>query len=87
MPNVVQDVINNSYSNEPVKIFVGDADEFFCESYEGEKRNYVWVNYRIDEKTIQEVSAGKFDTIEEAEVFAETLKADFEKYNVEAVIV
>lgn len=87
MPNVVQDVINTSYSNEPVKIFVGDADEFFCDARDDEKRNYVWVNYRIDEKTTQEVSAGKFDTIEEAEAFAETLKADFEKYNVEAMIV
>lgn len=87
MPNVVQDVINNSYSNEPVKIFVGDIDEFYCEARDDEIRHYVWVNYRIDENAIEDLVAGKFNTIGEAESFARTLKDDFEKYDVEAVIV
>lgn len=87
MTNVVQNVINTSYSNEPVKIFIGDVDEFYCEARNDEIRNYVWVNYRIDENAIEDLVAGKFNTIGEAESFARNLREDFKKYDVEAVIV
>lgn len=56
------------------QIFVGDIDEFYCDSVDGDQR---WAVWSVDLLTTERL-LGRFDTEEEAEDFAQEVRNGME---------
>lgn len=64
-------------SNANIGIIVGDADEYYMDAYDGDVRNFVWINYmsQLSEAVaIREKFIARFNSFEVAEHFAISLR-------------
>jgi hypothetical protein len=81
----IKGVVDNN-ANANIGIIVGDADDYYMDAYDGDTRNFVWINYmtQLSEAAVwQEKFIARFNSYEVAEHFAKSLKlAVEEKLNI-----